>query len=1848
MEMQNTDLFKFRLIDFDIYDDKSYPMEIGDELSTSTFEQILEISKPKKKIQKQLPGNKKTESTISNTKCVVQLFGKDTKGATYSVYVQGFKPYFYLKVDDDWTNNILSQFAHNIINILGKRYKSSIASIELVEKKTLYGFDNNKYFKFVKISFHNLNCYNKTKQIFLKYVDDIPNDDANTSNNNNGEYDSNEDEDDQVEVKKKQIEIVLPFNYRDDDGNLKETIINIYEPNVPPLLRFFHVYHIKPSGWVSFNSSDTVDITSLNTSYIDTCENHFHIFVDNIKPIECDDIVPIKICSFDIEALSSNGDFPLAKKNYKKVATQIKEYFEGESTDDYEYTKSLIECMILSAFGYENCDYIDTVDVKKTHTQSDIEKCIKILFKTTTKLPRKKKMSFIDCITYSHDKMKQKPKMYQHKRDELIEIMCNILDISFKDYQIKGDIVTFIGSTFIRYGESQPYLNHCVVLDTCEMEPNNKDEIVSVKTEADVLLKWKDIILREDPDIIIGYNIFGFDYSFIVTRANELNDEYKKKYFNTRCLCREFLNISRKKRHTCQVKNTSITIASGTHDLTYINMPGRIQIDLYNYFRRDYNLESYKLDYVSGYFIRNSIRSISSDGTWIDASPTGLKLGFYIHIEEVGHSSDYYDNGAKFKVIEIDEVNNRFRIDNSISPDTTKKLLWCLAKDDVTPQDIFRMTREGPKERGVIAKYCIQDCNLVHYLLKKIDVITGFVEMANLCSVPISYLVMRGQGIKLFSFIVKKCMEVDTVIPFIEKKNDGGYEGAIVLPPKCGLYLDEPVAVVDYSSLYPSSMISENISHDSKVWTKHYDLNGKLINETTYGCVDGTYTYDNLPGIEYVDIEYDHYEYMTNSQYESLLKKMENQKIKLENTTDDNNDNVDDGENNSSRTSSTTLKKVKVGKKLSRWAQFPEDKKAIMPSILEQLLKARKLTRTRAKYKTVTTNIGSYSGLIINKDNEHTTLRCENGDIKVFDKQSIKCIEDTYDSFMKNVLDKRQLAIKVTANSLYGQCGAKTSSFYEQDVAASTTSTGRKLLTYAKRIVEDVYGNRKCTTKYGTVHSNAEYIYGDSVTFDTPIFVKTFRQDDNGNLVEYCKFVEIGNLASISEWQPYDRFKENDTVNAVRREKQHSSFIHKNVYVWTKNGWKKIRRVIRHKCNKNIFRVKTNKGIIDVTEDHSLIDSGGNYIKPNDTKPGNELYYHSWNDEQQSLGNTYISSDARISRSSSYSNDGCYNSTYEQLSPQVYISSIMNTFDTFTRRHSKSMNKTVKYEYGIYDLYRDFSIPYNKPVDMKSYLMGVFIHMKSLHSPLDIVYKDKNVAIQVMCILRSIYDDVFKLNASDTNKEAYTYKINCIDPVIEIHICDEYQVVHSCYKKNIPDYIINGDPKVVESFLMGYIHFYLGYIDIEQDDLMTYPFYVDSKILLAQLYHLFDYIKIPIITDVCDIENKDAYYFQFASRHTKRCIIKEIVPLFTQSKITRKIEENNNETNEHIDNASIMKSVCLTDVKELVDEFVFDIETEDGTFNCGFPIIVKNTDSVFMSFKLKDENGNKVVGKEALKHTIELAKEVGILASSCLKSPHDLEYEKTFMPFCLLSKKRYVGMLYEEDPDICKRKSMGIVLKRRDNAPIVKDVYGGIIDILMKEQDINKAIQFTKTCLQNLVDKKCTMDKLIITKSLRSYYKNPMQIAHKVLADRIGKRDPGNKPSSGDRIPFVYIDTKKKRGQTILQGDKIEHPDFIKNNKNVKIDYGFYITNQIMKPVLQLFAIVLEQMKEFRRDDKAYKNKIEMLKHSHIYGSDEEKRAKKIQSIREDYIKHYLFSRYIMDIERMRNSQRSIMDFTYR
>jgi hypothetical protein len=202
---------------------------------------------------------------------------------------------------------------------------------------------------------------------------------------------------------------------------------------------------------------------------------------------------------------------------------------------------------------------------------------------------------------------------------------------------------------------------------------------------------------------------------------------------------------------------------------------------------------------------------------------------------------------------------------------------------------------------------------------------------------------------------------------------------------------------------------------------------------------------------------------------------------------------------------------------------------------------------------------------------------------------------------------------------------------------------------------------------------------------------------------------------------------------------------------------------------------------------------------------------------------------------------------------------------------------------------------------------------------------------------------------------------------------------------------------------------------------------------------------------------------------------------------------------------------------------------------------------------------------------------------------------------------------------------MGIVLKRRDNAQIVKKIYGGVTNIILEKQDLEGSIEFLQEELSNLVEGKSSMKDLIITKSLKGSYKDPSKIAHKVLADRIGARDPGNRPVVNERIPFVYIKTDKSAPS--LQGDRIEHPDYIEQN-NLTPDYLHYITNQIMKPILQLYALCLERLPGYDKGDEYWNNVEKGLLDKPLYQVDI-KRKNRINNLKLAMVKELLFDRFI-------------------
>jgi hypothetical protein len=171
--------------------------------------------------------------------------------------------------------------------------------------------------------------------------------------------------------------------------------------------------------------------------------------------------------------------------------------------------------------------------------------------------------------------------------------------------------------------------------------------------------------------------------------------------------------------------------------------------------------------------------------------------------------------------------------------------------------------------------------------------------------------------------------------------------------------------------------------------------------------------------------------------------------------------------------------------------------------------------------------------------------------------------------------------------------------------------------------------------------------------------------------------------------------------------------------------------------------------------------------------------------------------------------------------------------------------------------------------------------------------------------------------------------------------------------------------------------------------------------------------------------------------------------------------------------------------------------------------------------------------------------------------------------------------MYENNADDYVHKYMGIALKRRDNAPIVKTIFGGAMKMLLDKRDVDGAFKFVKDKCLELVEGKVSLGQLTVTKSLRADYANPLSIAHKVLADRITQRDPGNAPAAGDRIGYVYICPKSGQEASKLQGDRIETPLFVKDNGLVP-DYKHYIEHQLQNPISQAFGLLLERIPGFQ------------------------------------------------------------------
>lgn len=114
-------------------------------------------------------------------------------------------------------------------------------------------------------------------------------------------------------------------------------------------------------------------------------------------------------------------------------------------------------------------------------------------------------------------------------------------------------------------------------------------EIVQAPDEASMLSAFVRFVCDHDVDVLIGYNIFGFDWVYILDRMETHG------VLNSAIAATDTLGAG----HARRVERSLASAAYGCNEHVLLDFPGRIQIDLLVYLRRDMKLESFKLDAVA-------------------------------------------------------------------------------------------------------------------------------------------------------------------------------------------------------------------------------------------------------------------------------------------------------------------------------------------------------------------------------------------------------------------------------------------------------------------------------------------------------------------------------------------------------------------------------------------------------------------------------------------------------------------------------------------------------------------------------------------------------------------------------------------------------------------------------------------------------------------------------------------------------------------------------------------------------------------------------------------------------------------------------------------------------------------------------------------------------------------------------------------------------------------------------------------------------------------------------------------------------------------------------------------------
>lgn len=664
-------------------------------------------------------------------------------------------------------------------------------------------------------------------------------------------------------------------------------------------------------------------------------------------------------------------------------------------------------------------------------------------------------------------------------------------------------------------------------------------------------------------------------------------------------------------------------------------------------------------------------------------------------------------------------------------------------------------------------------------------------------------------------------------------------------------------------------------------------------------------------------------------------------------------------------------------------------------------------------------------------------------------------------------------------------------------------------------------------------------VYGDSVTGDTPLLLKK----DNQIYIE-----TIQNIFDEAKKIEYPGFKLFDKT--IRLEKEYSITDYQ---IWTDIGWVDVKKVIRHKCEKNMFRVLTHTGCIDVTEDHSLITETKDPVKPGDLKVGDSLLH--------SFPKEFIENEKAIVKMKKII-------TQTKVCNTCNIEKDINDFYKNNTRKDGRMNKCKDCDYykdsthPLRNIYKNFKLEDYSLTEKEAEVWGFFqgdgscgsYHCKSgIKNSWALNNNDLKRLNYFKDILESV--EPIKFEILDTLKSSGVYKL--VPKGSIKYMVDKYRSLFYYQEdcngdgdkyKIVPNCILNASKEIKTAYWRGYYE--ADGAKTSGNSINKPRFAVKGKIGAQCMYYLMRSIGYDMSINLSNNPKKQEMYFL----------------TYTNFKIRQE---------------TIIKKIID---KGITDDYVYDIETEIGRFGSGVgQLQMLNTDSVFLSLKYNRQDFTKNRAD-----TFKLATICGDNLTDQVfnRKPIEMEFEKVFQPFILLTKKRYIGKKYENMKDPFKLKEItksGIAITRRDYCKMVKNCYSEVIDCIVNEDSggVDASVEIYKSYIDRIDNYQIDIDDLVVSAMLAKSYKTKPVHVH--LAEKLKARH--EEVQVGDRIPYVYIESDDP---TIQKSELGEDPKYAIEHK-LKFNRKCYL-EQLAKPLLGFFKCVLSDNEEALDDIINYTN----------------------------------------------------------